>query len=68
MISAILSLVCAALSLFGAPIGLPAIGLALGANAALKESRLEVRQPRQRYLGWTGAALNGIFVVLTLLG
>jgi len=68
MISAILSLVCGVLSALGAPIGLPAIGLALGANAALKEARLAIRQPRQRYLAWGGIALNGIFVVLVLLG
>lgn len=67
MISAALSVLCAILSAFGAPIGLPVIGLALGANAALKETRLPARLPRQRYLAWAGIALNGIVVAMILL-
>jgi hypothetical protein len=58
MISTILSLIFGALSLLGpVPVVLPIIGLGLGANAAIKESR---KPNKAKYLLW----MSGIAIVV----
>ena len=68
MVSALLSLVLGVLSWLGAPIAVGLIGLALGANAILKERRLPARRREQMVLGIIGVSVSGLAVVVSLLG
>jgi hypothetical protein len=61
-----LSLLCLVGAITGGPIVLPAIGLALGANAMLREYRLTERNPIVRYLGILGVVGNGLVVLLVI--
>ena len=67
MLSAILSLGFGFLSWLGVPALVPAIGLALGLNAIIRERQLPARKPLQRYLGVIGTAVNGLAITFILL-
>jgi hypothetical protein len=58
MISAITSLIFGALSLLGFPIVVPVLGVALGINTLLQESKKDVKNKTALYLGVGGLILN----------
>lgn len=66
---AILAVLLAVPHLLGVstPVIFPVVGLALGANAILKERRLPRRRTAQRVLGWLAVGLNGLVVVFLLV-
>lgn len=68
MVSALLSLVLGLLSWLGAPIVVGVLGLALGANAILKERRLPARRRAPMVLAIIGVGVSGLAVVVLLLG
>ncbi|HEU4455457.1 MAG TPA: hypothetical protein VFR81_20510 [Longimicrobium sp.] len=68
MISAILSVLLGVLSWLGAPIVVPVIALALGANAVVKARRAEPRPRAQTILGALGILLGGAATLAILLG
>lgn len=57
MVSAILSILLGVLSFAGVPIVIAVIGLALAANAIIKERKLTDRKPIQRYLAIGGCVI-----------
>jgi hypothetical protein len=50
--------------IFSLPIVFALFGLALGANAILKERQLPKRQPMRMYAGIVGCVLNGISLLV----
>jgi hypothetical protein len=68
VISAILSVLLGLLSWLGAPIVVPVIALALGANALVKARRGVERRQLQTVLGGLGALLGGLATLAILLG
>jgi hypothetical protein len=68
MISAILSLILGAMSLAGAvPIALPVIGLALGANAVIKERRKDDRSKAVLIMAPIAIIANGFVTLMFVL-
>lgn len=67
MHSAIASVVLGLWGWAGAPVIVPVIGLALGLNALLKEHRLPVRNPRQKWTALIGVLLSGSAAALLLI-
>jgi hypothetical protein len=69
MISAVLSLILGAMSLAGAvPIALPVIGLALGANAVIKERRKDDRSKAVLIMAPIAIIANGFVTLMFVLG
>jgi hypothetical protein len=67
MYSVVASIVFGIWGWIGSPIIIPAIGLAFGLNALLKESRLPVRNPRQKWAALIGVLLSGSATVVLLI-
>ncbi|MHC4482657.1 MAG: hypothetical protein ACYSW4_03830 [Planctomycetota bacterium] len=69
MISAVLSLILGTLSLAGVvPIALPVIGLALGANAVIKEGRKDDRRKAVLVMAPIAIIANGFVTLMFVLG
>jgi len=69
MISAVLSLILGALSLAGAvPVAMPVIGLALGANAVIKERRKDDRRKTVLIMAPIAIIENGFVTLMLVLG
>jgi hypothetical protein len=69
MISAVLSLILGAMSLAGGvPIALPIIGLALGANAVIKERRKDDRRKAVLIMAPIAIIANGFVTLVFVLG
>jgi len=69
MISAVISLVLGTLSLLGpVPIVLPIIGLALGANAIIKERKKDDRKRVVMVMGPIAIAVNGFVTLMFITG
>jgi len=65
MFSAAFSVLLGALPfMMPVPLASPVIGLAFGANAVLKESRMKRRRLIQRDIGLLGFAISGVATVL----
>lgn len=63
MVSAILSVILGILSFAGIPIVISVIGLALGANAIIKECKLTDRKPIQRYIAISGCVVCTLSII-----
>jgi hypothetical protein len=69
MISAIISLVLGGLSLISAvPVVFPVFGLALGANALLKEKKKTDKKRYIMVLAIIGLLINGFITLMFVLG
>jgi hypothetical protein len=69
MVSAVLSLIFGTLSLLGTvPVVLPVIGLALGANAILKEREKTDKKKIVVIMATLAIAFNGFVTVMFVLG
>lgn len=69
MVSAIVSLILAVLSLVAVvPVVLPIIGLALGANAVIKEKRKDQRNKAILVIAPIAITANGFVTLMFVLG